>query len=179
MSEYWHIAFFKLYTHKTSMKKIKTLLLFALLTTISTLSAQTLSWNALQHANDPEDDSMLMYLEKYGLYQNGKEVNTFYPSDQNHNKGEYVSLTLNPKNNTFKMDWYKTADGEQKYTGTYSGAVLNIKENNNKFRLLSWTKISNGKYRAKTVDSFNTYRYYIVEPWNVSEALYDLFDMLF
>lgn len=189
MSIYGHLNTAEVYLpDKTySMKHLKHILCLLAITVIS-LSAQgqTATWKGLLNASPDKGSHIIeMTLEKYGLYQNGREVNTLYPSESNHNKGENWTISFNTKGkNTLAMEQKKTGEGYREISGTFNGNMINettrkvkgVSQNsNNWLKILSYKSIGDGKFRILTVDNLNTYRYFIAKPYSLSTSIMETF----
>lgn len=169
------------------MKHLKHLLCLLSIAIIGlSAQAQSATWKGLLNASPDKGSHIIdMTLEKYGLYQNGREVNTSYPSESNHNKDEKWTLSFNTKGkNTLAMEQKNTGDGYREITATFNGSMINettrkvkrVSQNtNNWLKLISYKSIGDGKFRILTVDNHNTYRYFIAKPYSLSSSLMDIF----
>lgn len=160
-------------------------LMFIIMVILSGIAYGQTTWISLLDAGGKDLDILDMKLVKYGLYENGREVNTYYPSAQNGNAGEKVHFSCTRNKNTFCMVWSNTQDGSVTYYGTIDGAYLRIneKEKNGKkisdnqwIKILWYKKHSDEDYfDVMTVSNNNTYRLYNVE---VTSNDVDLFKLL-
>ena len=102
-------------------------------------------------------------LEVYGLYDNGRLVNSFYPSEQGFNEGETLTTEFGG------LKWYKVIQGNNAmnrlFDARVDGLTLHTSSPEEDIR---WIKILEvGKvesdYLLLTVDNRNTYRWYIID----------------
>lgn len=113
------------------------------------------SWNQLK--------GVPLRLEVYGLYDNGRLVNSFYPSEQGFNEGEILTTEFGG------LKWYKVIQGNNAMTRLFDASVDGLTlYTSSPEEDIRWVKILEvGKvesdYLLLTVDNRNTYRWYIID----------------
>lgn len=147
------------------MKKI-TRILISLLLLLTALPALAVDWTF--YLNGGPQDNVWLWLKRYGAWQDGRELNSFYPSIANNNNFE--SMALNKKSFGYQLTWMGTADGTFYYRVRPEGNVLyylgkTTQSNPTSARDLSacggWIQIIRvDGSTVLTVDSNGTYRYF-------------------
>ena len=113
------------------------------------------SWNQLK--------GVPLSLEAYGLYDNGRLVNDFYPSEQGFTEGEILTTEFGG------LKWYKVVQGNNAMTRLFDARVDGLTlHTSSPEEDITWIKILEvGKLDASyflfTVDNRNTYRWYSID----------------
>ncbi len=113
------------------------------------------SWNQLK--------GVPLRLEVYGLYDNGKLVNSFYPSKQGFNEGGILT------NEFGGLKWYKLVQGNDPIRRLFDARVSGLtlytsspEEDITYIRILEVGK-TGGDWLLLTVDNRNTYRWFVID----------------
>ena len=113
------------------------------------------SWNQLK--------GVPLRLEVYGLYDNGRLVNSFYPSEQGFNEGEILTTEFGG------LKWYKVIQGNNAMNRLFDARVDGLmlytsspEEDIRWMKILEVGKVESD-YLLLTVDNRNTYRWYIID----------------
>lgn len=113
------------------------------------------SWNQLK--------GVPLRLEVYGLYDNGRLVNSFYPSEQRFNEGEILTTEFGG------LKWYKVVQGNNAMNRLFDARVDGLTlHTSSPEEDITWIKILEvgkleGSYLLLTVDNRNTYRWYVID----------------
>lgn len=119
------------------MKKL-TMILTLLMMTVLTAGAQT-SWHKLTNKVNSTQVRMELKLEKYGLYDNGREVNTFYPNTSNGNPKEYMDMIINTEKIHFAISGAEQGMVRAKYMARFPATLCMRKQRRAMVRKLNPT----------------------------------------
>ncbi len=168
------------------MKLLRLLLIVIAACAANSASAQSgVRWTDLLNAGGTDLNIVDMQLEKYGTYSDGKELNTQYPSKAKGNADENMIIAFDRKKGTFTLSWTNSGEGGSDWTGTFSGAKLFLNTHKYKgkttqlqdtwFKLLSYTKLSDGQFRVLILDEENNFRYFKAKVTSTAASFLELF----
>lgn len=117
--------------------------------------SQTYTWDMFVNTR--------LVLVQYGGYSDGKQLNTFFPT----NRVEYIELTDNGV-----LRWIGSLDGDRYYTASINRDYLTLQTSNN---FTSWLRIMGMvDNRLFTISREGTYRYFRIENKNSNTQLTSL-----
>lgn len=147
------------------MKKLSRLIVSLLLLAGAALPSLAQNWT--DYLNGGPQHNVWFWLKRYGAWQDGRELNTFYPSQQAGNSFE--SMSLSKKSFGYQLIWMGTSDGTFYYRVRPEGNVLYYLGKTTKSnptasdftKCSGWIQIlSADRSMVFTVDSNGTYRYF-------------------
>lgn len=127
------------------------------------IKAETHTWKDIfdQMVKPRLGDRLVCPLDRYGLWQNGKMANTFFPCKENGNENEGIIIAKDSDKDTWSITW-STATSNWTRPCTLDGLNLTYSTpegQQNTFRIIDARR--DGKlFAVLCVDSFNTYRLY-------------------
>lgn len=113
------------------------------------------SWNQLK--------GVPLKLEIYGLYDNGKLVNNFTPSEQGFSEGGLLTSEFGG------LKWYKLVQGNNPINRLFDARISGLTlYTSSPEEDITWIKILEvaelaGKWVLLTVDNRNTYRWFLID----------------